>query len=229
MFYTLGRARLNLFRHRHEIRTGRTSSINKEILGFDSNGLPITYKDYQTQEDICQESSNGKIIVFIDSCGHRKYFKTTVFSLTAMHADYAILVVNALTGIDAGTNKQHLSLALALELPFIIVINKVDLCSPALLEQTLNRIKELISSPFCMNKSWLVIEKEEDVASYWNSSQNHNVVPIFLISCVSGFGINHLYRFLRMLKPSMNTADQEKLTQEKTIFQVKRIFNIHKN
>lgn len=33
-----GRARLNLFRHLHEIQTGRTSSISQEILGFNSNG-----------------------------------------------------------------------------------------------------------------------------------------------------------------------------------------------
>ena len=33
-----GRARLNLFRHLHEIQSGRTSSISHEILGFDSHG-----------------------------------------------------------------------------------------------------------------------------------------------------------------------------------------------
>lgn len=33
-----GRARLNLFRHRHEIQSGRTSSISQEIIGFDSEG-----------------------------------------------------------------------------------------------------------------------------------------------------------------------------------------------
>ena len=33
-----GRARLNLFRHPHEIQTGRTSSINNEIMGFDDLG-----------------------------------------------------------------------------------------------------------------------------------------------------------------------------------------------
>ncbi len=33
-----GRARLNLFRHLHEIQSGRTSSISHEILGFDSKG-----------------------------------------------------------------------------------------------------------------------------------------------------------------------------------------------
>ena len=33
-----GRARLNLFRHLHEIQSGRTSSISHEILGFDAKG-----------------------------------------------------------------------------------------------------------------------------------------------------------------------------------------------
>lgn len=31
-----GKARLNMFRHLHEIQSGRTSSISHEILGFDS-------------------------------------------------------------------------------------------------------------------------------------------------------------------------------------------------
>jgi len=31
-----GRARLNMFRHLHEVQTGRTSSISHEIVGFDS-------------------------------------------------------------------------------------------------------------------------------------------------------------------------------------------------
>ena len=33
-----GRARLNLFRHLHEIQSGRTSSITQEILGFSDEG-----------------------------------------------------------------------------------------------------------------------------------------------------------------------------------------------
>ena len=33
-----GKARLNLFRHLHEIQSGRTSSISKEILGFNADG-----------------------------------------------------------------------------------------------------------------------------------------------------------------------------------------------
>lgn len=33
-----GSARLNMFRHMHEIRSGRTSSVSHEMLGFDQNG-----------------------------------------------------------------------------------------------------------------------------------------------------------------------------------------------
>jgi hypothetical protein len=33
-----GKARVNLFRHKHEIETGRTSSVGMEIMGFDTKG-----------------------------------------------------------------------------------------------------------------------------------------------------------------------------------------------
>lgn len=33
-----GKARLNLFRHLHEIQSGHTSSISLEIMGFSSKG-----------------------------------------------------------------------------------------------------------------------------------------------------------------------------------------------
>lgn len=37
-----GKARVNLFRHKHEIETGRTSSVGMEIMGFDTTGQVIT-------------------------------------------------------------------------------------------------------------------------------------------------------------------------------------------
>ena len=39
-----GRARLNLFRHLHEIQTGRTSCISHDVLGFNSKGKVCTAK-----------------------------------------------------------------------------------------------------------------------------------------------------------------------------------------
>lgn len=39
-----GKARVNLFRHKHEIESGRTSSVGMEIMGFDSKGDVVTSK-----------------------------------------------------------------------------------------------------------------------------------------------------------------------------------------
>ncbi|KAH7639080.1 gtp-binding protein 2-like protein [Dermatophagoides farinae] len=219
-----GRARLNLFRHRHEIRSGRTSSINKEILGFDNRGKPIKYCDYQTSEEICQLSS--KIIVFIDSGGHRKYLKTTVFSLTATHADYAILVINALSPLDCGTNLLHLSLAIALEVPIMVVINKIDLCDDQMIDRILNNVRTLIASPFCKNKIPITIQNGNDIIAYSNNNNRKNMVPIFLISCVNGDGLELLYDFLHLLEPSMDSFNRDKLIKQNCTFQIDQTFNI---
>ncbi len=42
-----GRARLNLFRHLHEVQSGRTSSLSSELIGFDSTGRLINRRRSQ--------------------------------------------------------------------------------------------------------------------------------------------------------------------------------------
>lgn len=92
-----GRARLNLFRHLHEIQSGRTSSISHEILGFDAKGEVVNYSTCISSEEICEASS--KIITFIDLAGHQKYMKTTIFGLTAHCPDMSMLVIGANSGV----------------------------------------------------------------------------------------------------------------------------------
>lgn len=75
-----GRARLNMLRHLHEIKTGRTSSISHEIIGFDGSGHVLNYAEMATAEEICEHAS--KVVTFIDLAGHRKYLRTTVLGLT---------------------------------------------------------------------------------------------------------------------------------------------------
>ncbi|XP_051939904.1 GTP-binding protein 2-like isoform X2 [Hippocampus zosterae] len=141
-----GRARLNLFRHLHEIQTGRTSSISFEILGFDSRGQVVNYGDSRGAEEICESSS--KMITFMDLAGHHKYLKTTVFGLTSYCPDFAMLVVGANTGI-AGTTREHLGLAMALKVPIFIAVSKVDVCSRGAVERTLRQLERLLKQPGC--------------------------------------------------------------------------------
>lgn len=141
-----GSARLNLFRHRHEIQSGRTSSISREILGFNAKGSPITYSVYRTPEEICESSS--KLITFIDLAGHQKFLKTTVFGLMGHVPHFALLVVSAVCGV-AGTTREHLGLALALDVPIIVVVNKIDMTSADTLATTMSQLKSLLKSPVC--------------------------------------------------------------------------------
>ncbi len=39
-----GRARMNVLRHKHEIETGRTSSISQQVLGYDAEGRVLNYQ-----------------------------------------------------------------------------------------------------------------------------------------------------------------------------------------
>nr|DBA27390.1 TPA: hypothetical protein GDO54_011548 [Pyxicephalus adspersus] len=97
-----GRARLNLFRHLHEIQSGRTSSISFEILGFNSKGEVVNYSESRTAEQICESAS--KMITFIDLAGHHKYLKTTIFGLTSYCPDFAMLVVDEIYTVpEVGT------------------------------------------------------------------------------------------------------------------------------
>lgn len=88
-----GKARLNMFRHLHEVQTGRTSSISHEIIGFDNSGRVINYssRDLMTAEEICVNST--KLVTFLDLAGHKKYLRTTILGLSGYFPHYALLVV----------------------------------------------------------------------------------------------------------------------------------------
>lgn len=45
-----------------------------------------------------------------------------------------------------GTTKEHLSLALSLQVPVFIVVTKIDMCPPQVLEETMQNISRLIKS-----------------------------------------------------------------------------------
>jgi len=89
-----GYARMNVFRHRHEIFDGRTSAISHHILGFDDNGIITNYKAFHLSEWNEIVKSSTKLITFVDHPGHERYFKTSVFGLTAHKPHYVLFTVS---------------------------------------------------------------------------------------------------------------------------------------
>ena len=61
-----------------------------------------------------------------------------------------------------GTTKEHLGLAMALKVPTFVVITKVDVCRPAVVQHTLNILQRILKSPGC-NKVPLPVVSDDDV------------------------------------------------------------------
>lgn len=200
-----GSARLNLFRHRHEIKSGHTSSISQEILGFDSSGQAITYNQCLTAEEIIE--SADKIVTLIDLAGHQRYLSTTLFGLGSNSPDIVLLVVSAVSQISLVT-EELISLALGIGQSLVIVINKIDLAS----REEQNHCCEILVRTLmkCSPSSEFKRVLDADDAGCVSSRlRNENITPIFFTSCVTGAGLNLLYEFFNRLAPSLNSTDLE--------------------
>ncbi|KAI7899038.1 translation protein [Cokeromyces recurvatus] len=198
-----GKARVNLFRHKHEIESGRTSSVGGEILGFDSCSRPILHTSTNKKltagwEEITRKAA--KVLSFVDLAGHEKYLKTTVFGMTGSAPEFAMLMVGANAGM-IGMSKEHLGLALSLSIPVLVVITKIDRCPDHVLQETLKELATILKSKSC-RKIPLFIENNHDVVMTAQNFVSERLCPIFQISNVTGQGLDLVRNFLNIL-PSL--------------------------
>ena len=222
-----GKARVNLFRHKHEIESGRTSSVGMEIMGFDSKGRPVHNAAGPGQEpgrkmsweEVCARSS--KVISFIDLAGHERYLKTTVFGMTGCLPDFVMLMVGANAGL-IGMSKEHLGIALALSVPVVVCITKIDMTPAHVLETTLKQLTKILKSPGCRKAPVFVNDMGQVVESALRL-ETERICPIFQISNVTGLNLDLLRNFLNIL-PQASTAKFQ--VNQPFEFQISDIFSV---
>ncbi|KAJ8681187.1 hypothetical protein QAD02_016974 [Eretmocerus hayati] len=202
-----GLARQKLFRHKHEAETGRTSSVGNDILGFDSLGNVVNKPEHGSLDwvKICEKSS--KVITFIDLAGHERYLKTTVFGMTGHAPDFGMLMVGANAGI-VGMCKEHLGLALALSVPVFVVVTKIDMCPPNVLQENLRLLNRILKSPGC-RKVPVTVKTPDDVVVSATNFVSERLCPIFQVSNVSGANLDLLKMFLNLLTARITSHDNE--------------------
>jgi len=211
-----GSGRYSIARHQHERESGVTSSITHEILGYTSEGklvrssadAPLTW------EQITQRSS--KIIHFLDTCGHRKYWKTTLRALTSYLPDYACLCISAARNTEVTqTTMDQMSFLVQWNIPFFICITKKDLVKESRMNPFVNFLEKTIASDPIYGEVKLIsandrrgiisasLSASQSFSRYISSSEtNHQkrIVPVFLTSCVAPVvGIDELHLFLNLL------------------------------
>ncbi|KAF2727208.1 P-loop containing nucleoside triphosphate hydrolase protein [Polyplosphaeria fusca] len=193
-----GKARVNLFRHKHEIESGRTSSVGMEIMGFDSKGEIVVSQvagRKLTWEEIGRRSA--KVIGFTDLAGHERYLRTTVFGLLSSEPNYCLLMVAANNGL-IGMSKEHLGIALALNVPVMVVITKIDICPPQILEQTISQLTKILKSPGA-RKIPIFIKNREECVNTATQFVSSRICPIFQVSNVTGDNLDLVRTFLNIL------------------------------
>ncbi|KAI9889044.1 MAG: hypothetical protein M1814_006047 [Vezdaea aestivalis] len=193
-----GKARVNLFRHKHEIETGRTSSVGMEIMGFDTKGA-VVGSNVAGRKLSWEEIGNrsAKVITFADLAGHERYLRTTVFGLLSSAPNFALLMVAANNGV-IGMSREHLGIACALNVPVMVVITKIDICPPQILEQTITQVTKLLKSPGA-GKVPIMIKTREDCVTTAAKFVNRRICPIFQVSNVTGENLDLVRTFLNML------------------------------
>ncbi|XP_071393739.1 GTP-binding protein 1-like isoform X2 [Centroberyx affinis] len=194
---------------KHEMESGRTSSVGNDILGFDQEGQVVNKPDSHGGSldwtKICEKSS--KVITFIDLAGHEKYLKTTVFGMTGHLPDFCMLMVGSNAGI-VGMTKEHLGLALALNVPVFVVVTKIDMCPANILQETLKLLQRLLKSPGC-RKIPVLVQNKDDVIVTASNFSSERMCPIFQISNVTGENMELLKMFLNLLSSRTSYSDDE--------------------
>ncbi|EMR85195.1 hypothetical protein ACHAP3_005355 [Botrytis cinerea] len=193
-----GKARVNLFRHKHEIESGRTSSVGMEIMGFDTLGKVVA-SDVPGRKLSWEEigKRSAKVISFTDLAGHERYLRTTVFGLLSSSPNYCLLMVAANNGL-IGMSKEHLGIALALNVPVMVVITKIDICPPQILEQTIKQITGILKSPGA-RKIPIFIKNREECINTATQFVSKRICPIFQVSNVTGESLDLVRAFLNIL------------------------------
>lgn len=206
-----GRSRLHVFNFKHEIETGRTSSIGHQIMGYDLNGdiVNTKYDRLPTWAEIV--SNSNKIITFFDMAGHEKYLRTTIYGLTSISPDYCLIMIGANTGPNHIT-KEHIGICITLKIPFIIIVSKIDIVPANILEENMKKINNI-----CKNGAYKIpylVKTHSDISTIIKNIKSNSIIPILQISNVTSYNLDLLKVMLNLLPIRNNYSSFQNLSIE---------------
>ncbi len=163
-----GFARSLVMRHSHEVTSGRTSDIGYERL------CPNIY--------------------LIDLAGHESYLRTTLRGLTTYYPSCAMVLVNLNNGMTRIT-REHFLVCRYLDVPVILVLTKVDLCSPERKQETMKEVHDFAKRAGTKFLYEITAENGPDVLSKFNANPTV-VCPYICISNKTGEMVETLKTFI---------------------------------
>jgi len=196
-----GTARSFLLKHPQEIKKGQTADLHQAFIGFDKKLRPITFHNPLDREEIARIlDESTRIVIFHDAPGHSEYAKTMIRSVLGQDAQYGMVLIPAKdeykliisekmkTGVFRldDITREHLILLSTQELPFLVVISKIDLAR----QEELKKVREVVRETLkTIGKIPLWIRTSKDVEIVLREISHRVIVPIYEISGVTGEGL----------------------------------------
>jgi elongation factor 1-alpha len=198
----------------HEIERGLTADLHYTFLAF-SNGEPIHFKnplDKREKNKLIKRAE--RIVSFVDNVGHEVWLRTILRGLVGQNLDYGILVVDAVDGITRCT-KEDLGIMLAMNLPVIACITKIDKTSKRKLENLEKEVCTLLKN---VGKVPYIIRSEKDIPIVGDKIEI--ITPIIETSAYNLEGYDLFYKLLSIL------PEREKPVHKPFLMYIDKVYNI---
>lgn len=183
----------------HEVERGLSADLSYGVYGF-VGGEPLRLSHPTRKEERAAIVDKAeKLVSFVDTVGHEPWLRTTIRGLVGQKLDYGLLTVAADDG-PTRTTREHLGVLLAMELPTLVAITKIDMVDRDRVAEVEREVERLLRD---VGKSPLPIQRYGiDVAV---EEIGDTVVPVIRTSAVSKEGIETLDGVLAQL-PKVNSG-----------------------
>ncbi len=200
-----GRTRIFLDLQKHEIERGLSADLSFAIYGFYNNEAiriknPLNKKNKAKLVEDC-----NRLICFVDTVGHEPWLRTTIRGIVGQKLDYGLVTIAADHG-PTHITREHLGIILAMDLPVIVAITKIDMVNGEKLKENKEKVFDLLKM---VGKVPFMIKNRED-AEFVAQNDNPHLVPIINVSSTTGEGLNLFDGLFSNLKIHNNAEESLK-------------------
>jgi elongation factor 1-alpha len=190
-----GSSRIFLDVQKHEIERGLSADLSFAVYGFHGKNAvkiknPLNKREKSRMVEKCE-----KIISFVDTVGHEPWLRTTIRGIVGQKLNYGLLVIAADQG-PTHITKEHLGIMMAMDLPVLVVLSKIDIVSKERVEEVQREIFDLLK---LVGRIPYSVKNRQD-ADFVAENMNQHLVPFILASPVTGEGLDILDRLFYDLK-----------------------------
>ena len=182
----------------HEVERGLSADLSYAVYGFTDTDTVHMDNPHRKSDRARVVEESDRLVSFVDTVGHEPWLRTTIRGLVGQRLDYGLLVVAADDG-PTKTTREHLGILLAMELPTVVAITKVDMVDTDRVAEVERAVERLLRD---VGRTPFLIERHGVVAAVDELSDS--VVPILRTSAVTMTGLDELDSMFESLPKTTN-------------------------